>query len=534
MVPKIFFGWTNVLFVCDENRTTILNIQGPVICQSFLYNYVSMSIVIKRQSAVKGSVRDKVVQALLETPRYKYLHDLRLQSSPPPSVYSPSNRSEALKSTRTKRKRFAKNFSTSSPLVSLTRSNNAISPPIVESQVAKKRTLFNEILFPNENGSNRSSVRQEQKTALQRRSESRLQIPTLQRALTQVVNTVATTRSRPPVQFSVLDATFGMGDMSAAILQHTAPFGRVCAMDIDKSLEVPFGTELRRIFGVEHFTFLAHPMSGVRGLFPERFFDAIIVDMTGPCEAQFVDEDRGLDLTTGCDGPCTFRYAKAFTVRGDKAVVNGYDSITDLLNLSTYEELMSLFHDDVGVSYSKSNSVANTIIRSRPWNGLLRVSSLLENFFGEIHETEFEDNGAREKLPFRPNLLQKVIMALQETVNRERQEFKTFLDAVPYLLRPWGRCIVNTRRQWQKQILSDLENQHPYMYCPQFPSGTGLWVIEKSTRNTDKRKLEYDLGARSSVRQAPEKDIENMLLSGKYYEELREYPGNSFDFDSRR
>ena len=337
--------------------------------------------------------------------------------------------------------------------------------------------------------------------------------------------------TQPPkpreIYFTVLDATFGMGNDTRSLLSASKKLLRVLAMDVDGSLADPFASHMKKKYK-SRFSFVQGSIAECRSLYADNTFDGIILDLNGPCEAQLRDDRRGFDWNGAFDGPCTLSYLVA---SGAKEPKMGHgDTLESFLNSAAYEDLMNVFADRAKLRYREANGLVNRILRARPIHGLFSVSDIFKTVFGDPLVDECSLRNCPASVDDRRELHQaksyQAITALRERLNNERESFAIFLRFIPHLLKPLGRCAIRCSKQWQIDLLKEFETADPKMYCPAYPTDT-LWIFQKHTKSAYPLKISKMLGSISTPRVAPEKDFDKMLRTRGISFDPDEYPANA-------
>jgi 16S rRNA (cytosine1402-N4)-methyltransferase len=213
------------------------------------------------------------------------------------------------------------------------------------------------------------------------------------------------------------DATVGMGGHARAVLEKSAPDGRVVGLDRDPSaLEAarvalePFGERVTLV----HARFSeARQVLERLGMIP---VDGFVVDL-GVSSPQLDRPERGFSFRT--DGPLDMRMDQT---AGETAA--------DLLRRVDEAELARIIRDYGEERHAAR--VANAIVTSRrtePLDTTGRLAAIVARALPR-HE--------RNKSP-----ATRTFQALRIAVNRELEELESFLEIVADCLRPGGRlCVI--------------------------------------------------------------------------------------------
>lgn len=228
---------------------------------------------------------------------------------------------------------------------------------------------------------------------------------------------------KPGGQF--IDATLGAGGHTRALLERTAPDGKVLAMDQDESalsiakaaLE-PFGSRVVLV----HANF-----RGVRTVAETLGFagcDGVLADL-GMSSMTVDDPSRGFSFMR--EGPLDMRMdrSQALTAAG---VVNTYSEkeIADILYKYGEER--------------RSRPLARSIVRSRPLERTTDLVRAIERVsggprHGQIHPAT------------------RAFQALRIYVNAELESLEEFVDASMAVVRPGGRVVVITFHSLEDRIV---------------------------------------------------------------------------------
>jgi 16S rRNA (cytosine1402-N4)-methyltransferase len=219
-----------------------------------------------------------------------------------------------------------------------------------------------------------------------------------------------------------VDATYGGGGHSRAILQKLNGKGRLISFDRDLDAQ-------ENLPGEKNFTLVHHDFVYLKNYL--RHLDAIPVDGIladlGISSHQIDTEDRGF----------SFRFDAPLDMRMDK---QNPRSAKEIVNEESAEELQRIFGEYGEVKNART--LAQAIVRRR------KIKQL---------ETTLElTQAAEEVLPARENLkkyLAPVFQALRIAVNNELDGLKSFLQQCLEVLRPGGRLAVITYHSLEDRIV---------------------------------------------------------------------------------
>ena len=224
-----------------------------------------------------------------------------------------------------------------------------------------------------------------------------------------------------------LDATFGAGGHTRALLEGTAPGGSVLALDLDDD-----ALEAGHALQAEYGSRLTLAKGNFKDIFPlaqERGFldvDGILADI-GVSSRMFDDPDRGF----------SFMREGALDMRMDRS-----QSLTAADVVNTYGEKEIA---DILFNYGeerRSRAIARSIVRSRPLSSTTALSKAVERVlggprYGKIHPAT------------------RTFQALRIAVNGELDNLAEFLQSAPLCLRPGGRLAVITFHSLEDRIVKN-------------------------------------------------------------------------------
>ena len=224
-----------------------------------------------------------------------------------------------------------------------------------------------------------------------------------------------------------IDATFGAGGHTRALLEGTAPGGSVLALDLDDD-----ALEAGHALQAEYGSRLTLAKGNFKDIFPlaqERGFldvDGILADI-GVSSRMFDDPDRGF----------SFMREGALDMRMDRR-----QSLTAADVVNTYGEKEIA---DILFNYGeerRSRAIARSIVRSRPLSSTTALSKAVERVlggprYGKIHPAT------------------RTFQALRIAVNGELDNLAEFLQSAPLCLRPGGRLAVITFHSLEDRIVKN-------------------------------------------------------------------------------
>ncbi|GIW09282.1 MAG: ribosomal RNA small subunit methyltransferase H [Dehalococcoidia bacterium] len=221
-----------------------------------------------------------------------------------------------------------------------------------------------------------------------------------------------------------LDATAGGGGHSVAILEASAPDGRLLALDVDpaavarvRARLAPFGERARVVHA--NFTQLAE-VAAEQGFLP---LDGILFDL-GISSLQLADPERGLSFQR--DDPLDMRLDPSLPT-----------TAAELVNTLSEEELAKLifrYGEDPA-----ARRVARAIVRHRPVRTTGQLAALVVAAVGRLRG--------------RTHPATRVFQALRIAVNDELGALERGLVAAIGALRPGGRLAVITFHSLEDRIV---------------------------------------------------------------------------------
>ena len=222
-----------------------------------------------------------------------------------------------------------------------------------------------------------------------------------------------------------IDATLGAGGHAAAILERTAPGGRLLAIDHDADAlavarETLTAHESRTIFVQANFSEIAD-VAASEG-FPEA--DGVLADL-GVSSMMLDQAERGFSFQS--DGPLDMRMDQRQQV-----------TAADIVNHTKERELADIIYQ-LGEE-RRSRPLARAILRSRPHHTTRDLVRAIESVsgkprYGRIHPAT------------------RTFMALRLAVNHELENLGTFLDVAPDLLKKGGRMVVISFHSLEDRIV---------------------------------------------------------------------------------
>lgn len=231
-----------------------------------------------------------------------------------------------------------------------------------------------------------------------------------------------------------LDATFGRGGHSGAILMRLGTHGRLCAVDRDHQAVAA----AQAAFGRDSRVHIAHgPFSELRRLAPaewaQRRFDGILFDL-GVSSPQLDDPGRGFSFLR--DGPLDMRMD---TTRGESAA--------QWLSHVSERELVRVLRELGEERFA--GRIARRIVGERRQSPLLRTGQLAELIAGAVPRREDNKHPATRSF-----------QAIRMHINRELEELAAGLEASLELLAPGGRLCAISFHSLEDRAVKQFMRRH--------------------------------------------------------------------------
>jgi 16S rRNA (cytosine1402-N4)-methyltransferase len=224
-----------------------------------------------------------------------------------------------------------------------------------------------------------------------------------------------------------IDATFGAGGHTRALLDRTAPDGQVLALDLDDAA-LERGRVLQQAYG-QRLTLAKANFKDIFSVAQAHGFlesDGILADI-GVSSMMLDDPERGFSFMR--EGALDMRMDRSQPLTAAD-VVNTYQEkeIADILY--TYGE------------EKRSRPIARSIVRSRPLHSTLDLTRAVERIlgaprYGRIHPST------------------RTFQALRIAVNGELENLRAFLDSAGSCMRPGGRLAVITFHSLEDRIVKN-------------------------------------------------------------------------------
>lgn len=249
-----------------------------------------------------------------------------------------------------------------------------------------------------------------------------------------------------------IDGTLGGGTHTRALLDRSAPDGRVYSFDVDpKALEraaktlAVYGTRWQGV--EENFRYLARALHG-RGV---DQVDGILLDL-GLSSDELADPDKGISFQV--DGPLDMRL-------GERANDDGLTA-SEMVNTWSKDELAQVIH--VFGEERFAGRIAQAIIKARKVEPILRTRALADLIRSAV-PAAYEGG--------RIHPATRTFQALRIAVNDEVQALKEAISGAHDILKPGGRLAIITFHSIEDRIVKlafQEEGWQPVQKKPLLPS----------------------------------------------------------------
>ena len=228
-----------------------------------------------------------------------------------------------------------------------------------------------------------------------------------------------------------VDATFGGGGHSQAILEKLGKGGKLFGFDQDEDAEKNIPANEKFTFVRSNFRFLSNFMAwhGITQI------DGLLADL-GVSSHHFDDESRGF----------SFRFDSPLDMRMNKRAGK---TAAEILNNCTPEELADIFY--FYGEMKNARSIASAVVKYRGQKKIETTNDFLEilnPFFGK--ELRNKQHGQKEK-----KHLAQAFQALRIHINGEMDALKEMLLQALHLLKPGGRLVVITYHSLEDRLVKN-------------------------------------------------------------------------------
>jgi 16S rRNA (cytosine1402-N4)-methyltransferase len=230
-----------------------------------------------------------------------------------------------------------------------------------------------------------------------------------------------------------IDATLGLGGHSFEIAKRLGPQGHLIGFDKDSNAIELARQRLFRIGGDDRpkITLLHGSYAEVPQHVPAASADGLLADL-GVSSLQFGDAARGFSFQA--EGPLDMRMDPHAGRTADQVV-----------NHMREQELANVIYE-FGEE-RRSRRIARAIVRARP----IRTTAHLAQVISAALRSMKHDHGARAKI----HPATRTFQAIRIFVNRELDDLKALLAAVPQVLKPGGRLVVISFHSLEDRIVKD-------------------------------------------------------------------------------
>ncbi len=262
----------------------------------------------------------------------------------------------------------------------------------------------------------------------------------------------------------LIDCTLGGGGHTAAILEHSAPDGRVLGLDADPAALrrtkrlLADAVESQRLVLVKSSFERLEEVAGDHGFAP---VDGILLDL-GVSSFQLETAERGFSFMAG--GPLDMRFdPEAHTSAAD--IVNQWDewSLADLIFRYGEEP--------------KSRRIARYLVQHRPFHTTTELAAAIEAAVG-----------GRKGSRIHPAT--RTFQALRIAVNRELEQLAQTLPQCLRVLKPGGRLAVISFHSLEDRIVKQWMQQEARSYVPDPARLEGGYEREPTLRVVTRKPVE--------------------------------------------
>jgi 16S rRNA (cytosine1402-N4)-methyltransferase len=224
-----------------------------------------------------------------------------------------------------------------------------------------------------------------------------------------------------------IDATFGAGGHTRALLDRTAPDGQVLALDLDDAA-LERGRVLQQAYG-QRLTLAKANFKDIFSVAQAHGFlesDGILADI-GVSSMMLDDPERGF----------SFMREGALDMRMDRSQPLTAADIVNTYKENEIADILYMYGEE-----RRSRPIARSIVRSRPLQSTLELSRAVERVlgaprYGRIHPAT------------------RTFQALRIAVNTELDNLSAFLDSAISCLRQGGRLAVITFHSLEDRIVKN-------------------------------------------------------------------------------
>ena len=224
-----------------------------------------------------------------------------------------------------------------------------------------------------------------------------------------------------------IDATFGAGGHTRALLENSAPGGRILAIDQDQTAIEQGRLDLQS-YGLR-LEFVKANFRDIASIAAEHGFTephGILADI-GVSSMMLDDPQRGFSFMR--EGPLDMRMDL------DQPL-----TAADVVNTSSEKEIANILFT-LGEE-RRSRQIASSIVRSRPMSRTTDLTRAIERVLGGRHYGKIHP-------------ATRTFQALRIFVNDELKSLETFLDSSMKVLRPGGRLVLVSFHSLEDRIVKN-------------------------------------------------------------------------------
>ncbi len=262
-----------------------------------------------------------------------------------------------------------------------------------------------------------------------------------------------------------IDGTVGLGGHASAILERSAPNGRLLGIDKD-SRNLAVAKKNLAKFGDR--VVLAHDSyKNIKQVIYDNGFsevDGVVLDL-GFSSPHIDDPDRGFSFQT--EGPLDMRYNP-----------DQEESASDIVNNWSEDKLSEIFRK-LGEERN-AHKIAAAIVQKRQQDPIVTTTALAEIISGVVPR-----RGKHDRL----NPATRVFQALRIAVNHELEELEVVLPQALGTIRPGGKLVVISFHSLEDRIVKNFMKDH---------HGKDLEIINKKVIKPTKEEMEANPRARSA------------------------------------
>ncbi len=241
----------------------------------------------------------------------------------------------------------------------------------------------------------------------------------------------------------IIDCTAGGGGHTAAVLERSAPDGRVLALDADPAAIRRITERLAGELESGRLTLVKAPFEQLETVVAQVGFapvDGILLDL-GVSSFQLETAERGFSLMM--EGPLDMRFDPEGSISATNAadIVNRWDE-------KSLADLIYQYGDEM-----QSRRIARYLVRNRPFTTTKELADAVERAVG-----------GRKGSRIHPAT--RTFQALRIAVNRELEQLEQVLPQCLRVLKPGGRLAVISFHSLEDRIVKQWMVQEARSYVP--------------------------------------------------------------------